>query len=129
MKLTPCPCQNGSIAYDDCCRPYHEGKLCPNALTLMRSRYSAYVLKKETYLRQSWHPITCPSQILDQENRKIHWVGLEILGFEVLSTQEARVEFIARFEQAGKKQKLHEISFFVCEAGRWLYVEGQQTEP
>ena len=26
----------------------------------MRSRYTAYVLRREDYLLQTWHPETCP---------------------------------------------------------------------
>ena len=36
----------------------------------------------------------------------------------------AEVEFVARYRVAGRAVRLHERSRFVCEAGRWLYVDG-----
>jgi len=37
------------------------------------------------------------------------------------------VEFVARWRDNGRGVRLHEISRFVREAGRWLYIDG--TEP
>ncbi len=34
-----------------------------------------------------------------------------------------KVEFVARFRIAGRAVRLHERSRFVCEGGRWFYVE------
>ena len=43
----PCPCDSGQT-YVDCCGPWHaglaQGLHAPTPETLMRSRYSAYVL-------------------------------------------------------------------------------------
>ena len=36
----------------------------------------------------------------------------------------ATVEFVARSKLAGRAHRLHEISRFVREDGRWLYVDG-----
>lgn len=44
-----CPCGSGdSLA--DCCGRYHDGAAAPCAQSLMRSRYSAYVLGNVDYL-------------------------------------------------------------------------------
>lgn len=34
------------------------------------------------------------------------------------------VEFVAHSKLGGRAQRLHEISHFVLEAGRWFYVDG-----
>jgi SEC-C motif domain protein len=34
------------------------------------------------------------------------------------------VEFVARYKVNGRAHRLHEISRFVREAGKWLYVDG-----
>jgi SEC-C motif-containing protein len=34
------------------------------------------------------------------------------------------VEFVARYKIGGRAHRLHEISRFVREEGRWLYVDG-----
>jgi SEC-C motif-containing protein len=51
--LPPCPC-DPLRPYAGCCGRYHAGALhlqAPDAETLMRSRYSAYVLGLADYLR------------------------------------------------------------------------------
>jgi SEC-C motif-containing protein len=59
--LTPCPC--GHTSYARCCGPLHEGGIASSAEALMRSRYSAYVLKREDYLLATWHPSTRPASL------------------------------------------------------------------
>ena len=49
----PCPC--GSLkSYERCCQKWHDGETPGDAETLMRSRYTAYVLKLEDYLRATY---------------------------------------------------------------------------
>ncbi len=43
MSVSVCPCGSGNLL-DACCGHYHAGHPAPDAQTLMRSRYSAYVL-------------------------------------------------------------------------------------
>jgi SEC-C motif-containing protein len=43
--------------------------------------------------------------------------------------ESATVEFIARHKTGGAPAvRLHEISRFVCEDGRWVYVDGEFPE-
>jgi len=71
-----CPCESG-LPFKLCCQPYIEHcSVTPTAETLMRSRYTAFVLLNEEYLRYSWHPDTCPKTIHLNENTK--WLGLKI---------------------------------------------------
>ena len=52
-KLEPCPCGGGAL--EKCCEPFISGaQHAVSAEQLMRSRYSAYVLGEENYLRASW---------------------------------------------------------------------------
>ena len=88
----------------------------------MRSRYTAYVESREDYLRATWHPRTCPTQILDPQSCK--WIGLNIVRY-TQQDAKATVEFIARYKIHGRAHQMHEISQFELEDGRWLYVEGQ----
>jgi SEC-C motif-containing protein len=60
--LTPCPCGNNA-GYARCCGPLHDGAVAQTAEMLMRSRYSAYVLKREDYLLATWHPSTRPANL------------------------------------------------------------------
>lgn len=88
----------------------------------MRSRYSAYVMHLEDYLLTTWHPDTRPAA-LDIANDASKWLGLEVKRHEEFA-DTATVEFIARYKIAGRAHRLHEISRFVREDGRWFYVDG-----
>lgn len=91
---------------------------------MMRSRYSAYVLKLEAYLLATWHPGTRPAALdLTHDNTK--WLGLEIKNHHTESAEQASVEFVARYKIGGRAARLHEISRFRREDGRWFYVDGE----
>ena len=119
----PCPCGSGA-QYAACCAPLHAGAApAASAEALMRSRYSAYVLKLEEYLLATWHPSTRPSE-LDLSADDSKWLGLEVKRHEVQDDSHATVEFVARYRIAGRGHRLHELSRFVREDGRWHYVDG-----
>lgn len=101
----------------------------------MRSRYSAYVLGLEDYLRSTWHPTTRPSTLELQANAT-RWLGLEVraasppieaVGANGQPLQRATVEFVARYRADGRGHRLHELSRFVFEADRWYYVDGDSA--
>ena len=91
----------------------------------MRSRYSAYVLGNTAYLKATWHPDYVPSdfQIVDQD--KTQWLGLNIKRYETSNANHATVEFVARYKINGRAYRLHEVSRFVREQGRWYYLDGE----
>ncbi|HSJ80118.1 MAG TPA: YchJ family metal-binding protein, partial [Thiobacillus sp.] len=60
MSGATCPCGSGR-KLETCCGTFHGGEIAPDAERLMRSRYSAYVLGLEAYLRATWHPATRPA--------------------------------------------------------------------
>jgi SEC-C motif domain protein len=120
-----CPC--GGTSYAACCEPCHRGIPAPDAAALMRSRYSAFVLKLEPYLLATWHPDTRPAS-LDLAGEDTHWLGLEVKRQVSDSESSAMVEFIARCKQNGRAHRLHEVSRFVRESGGWFYVDGKFTE-
>lgn len=89
----------------------------------MRSRYAAYVLGLEPYLLATWHTSTRPAELkLDEDPPR--WLGLSIKRHEVQDANNAIVEFVARYKIAGQAYRLHEISHFIREDGRWFYVGG-----
>ena len=119
--MARCPC--GSAGYASCCEPCHTGLNAPDALVLMRSRYSAYALKRADYLIATWHCSTRPAT-LDLAGDASRWLGLEIKRYTKQSEDYATVEFVARYKVAGRAHRLHELSRFVREDGRWFYVDG-----
>lgn len=121
----PCPC-GAPARYTLCCGRWHAGPQhlqAPDALALMRSRYSAYVRGLEDYLLATWHASTRPTPPVAAP-ANTQWLGLEVRHHEVLDADHARVEFVARSKRAGRATRLHENSSFVREDGRWWYVDG-----
>ena len=90
----------------------------------MRSRYSAYVLADEGYLRASWVKEQCPQDLNLEE--QVKWIKLEVLtgGASQQSDQIAQVEFKAWFIQHDNLLCIHEKSDFQQENDRWLYHSG-----
>lgn len=123
-----CPCGGGQ--YQNCCEPFHLGiAVAPSAEKMMRSRYSAYVLKNAPYLLDTWHDSTRPTETLFENDGDLKWTELKIKQFsKEPNATEAWVEFVAVFKISGKAHKLHEISSFVCEDGKWLYLDGEFPE-
>lgn len=124
MKKTSnqaCPC--GGNDYAACCGRYLDGGELPEtAEQLMRSRYSAYTLGREAYLQDSWHPSTRPNEPVVQDDG-VKWLGLEVRR-HVPQGDTATVEFVARYKVGGRAHRLHEVSRFVREEGRWFYMDG-----
>mgnify|MGYP002776411738 CR=1 FL=1 len=121
-KPLTCLCGSGNPA-NECCTPYHEGNPASTAEALMRSRYVAYALGLESYLLATWHSSTRPADLkLDEDPPR--WLGLTIKRHELQGKDRATVEFIARYKIGGRAYRLHEISRFIREDGRWLYIDG-----
>lgn len=120
--VTPCPCGRAA-AYAECCGRLHAGAAAADAEALMRSRYSAYVLGLEGYLLASWHASTRPPALNLGADAPPKWLGLEVKA-RTTDGDAATVEFVARCRIGGRAQRLHEVSRFVCEDGRWFYVDG-----
>lgn len=122
MNNPICPCGTEK-AFKQCCGIYISGEeIAPTAEALMRSRYTAYTLNDEAYLRSTWDERTCPKEhITHKETTK--WLGLEVKQ-HTTQGDEATVEFIARYKIAGKAHRLHETSRFVKFDGQWFYVDG-----
>lgn len=122
QKETPCPC--GSGLYEQCCgRFISRAEVPQTALELMRSRYSAYVLRDEAYLQATWYARSRPSMKLVADDEGLKWIGLEVRNHQHTG-DEATVEFIARYKTNGRAGRMHEVSRFVREEGQWFYVDG-----
>ena len=87
-----------------------------------RSRYSAFVLDELDYLLATWHASTRPGS-LTPNPPGLKWLGLEVRRHTVIDAEHSTVEFVARHKLGGRAERLHEISRFVREGGRWFYVD------
>jgi SEC-C motif-containing protein len=89
----------------------------------MRSRYSAFVLHLEDYLLATWHPSTRPTALNLGTTPQPKWLGLQVKA-HTATDNAASVEFVARCRVGGRAQRMHEVSRFVREDGRWYYLNG-----
>lgn len=122
----PCPCGSGK-KYKQCCAIYHKGALPPDALRLMKSRYSAYAAGQSAYIVKTTHPSN-PDFTTDIKKWKQEietfcdytaFNGLKILDF----IENGDTAYVA-FEASLSSGLLKEKSRFFKEEGRWLYVDG-----
>ena len=88
----------------------------------MRSRYTAFTRRDETHLLATWHPSTRPAALSLAGDTATKWIGLDVKRFEIHGPDSALVEFVARYKNGGRAQRLHEVSRFVREQGCWYYV-------
>ena len=141
LPADPCPCgrlalggPGGSkgkgtapLAYAHCCGRYlpapgADAAPAPDAESLMRSRYTAFVSERADYLQATWHPGTRPAALDFEPGAR--WMGLQVRSHRATGEDRAEVEFVARYRVGGRAVRLHETSRFVREDGRWLYVDG-----
>jgi SEC-C motif-containing protein len=133
LPSQPCPCgrqaNKRALTYAQCCSRYldhFDAAPAPDAESLMRSRYTAFVLERAEYLRATWHSGHRPVSIEFDPGAK--WLGLEVRAHRQMDDTHAEVEFVARQKPAGSPAvRLHERSRVVREAGRWFYVDGDAT--
>ncbi|MFD4630463.1 YchJ family protein [Streptomyces sp. NPDC058284] len=125
---TPCPCGHPET-YERCCGRLHRGEAAATTPEeLMRSRYSAFAVRDESYLLRTWHPRTRPPRV--EFDPALRWTGLEIgatsegTAFHTTGT----VTFRARYTDGGRPDSLHEKSRFERLDGAWVYVDGTFIE-
>jgi len=119
----PCPCGSRQ-KYKKCCRRYHLGALAPDALTLMKSRYSAYAFEQADYIIATTHP-SSPEYTDDTAQWKKEIVAFgrhtEFIRLEIVEHTPKEKEAFVHFKAHLSSGILEEKSRFVFEKGRWLY--------
>ena len=125
-KLKQCPC-NSKTPYATCCGRYHKGNIhAPTAESLMRSRFSAYVLNNAKYVYRTWDKETRPPLKILKEDNLQKFIHLEIIASTEGSIHDETgiVEFIASYKTGDNNdtQQHHENSYFIKQKNRWLYV-------
>ncbi len=120
-----CPCGT-QATFEDCCQPYIlNHKKAPTAESLMRSRYTAYVLQNSEYLLKTWHPKKRPASV-DFSNESANWQRLEIVSIQKggIKDQRGVVEFKAYYFLDGAEHVMKEISRFKKDNNTWFYLDG-----
>lgn len=122
-----CPCHSGK-PYALCCEPYHKGLLPKKAVTLMRSRYSAYALGLPDYIISTTHPAN-PQAVKDLAAWKKQILDFsshtQFQGLDILEDEEkppiAFVTFKATLLQDNQDASFTETSEFEIWDGKWTY--------
>jgi len=126
MQPEPCPC-GSTLPFDSCCGPLLAAQRhAATAEQLMRSRYTAYVTRNAAYLNATWHPDTRPVSLDLDSQPSPRWTGLKLLHTTagLAGDSQGTVEFVARYKLNGRAHRIHEVSRFVREHGRWFYLAG-----
>jgi SEC-C motif-containing protein len=125
-----CYCKSGK-SFNKCCKLFLDNKKEPSSpLELMRSRYTAYVLKNIDYLIKTTYPENrklYPKNELQEWAESSHFFNLEIIN----SNQKddfGTVEFKAYYEYKKDIYIHHEYSTFIKENGVWYFEEGNVFE-
>ncbi len=129
--ISGCPCKSGK-SYEECCKPFHQGKLPETALKLMRSRYAAYALCMPDYIIHTTHP-----ESPEFRSDRVQWsktisafcANTEFKDLKILHSEDgesfATVTFYAHLIQNHKDASFTEKSYFEKVKGRWLYRRGR----
>ncbi|MBD3790966.1 MAG: SEC-C domain-containing protein [Campylobacterales bacterium] len=123
----PCPCGSHK-KYKKCCALYHKGALAPDALALMKSRYSAYATGNAEYIINTTHP-----ENPDYSEERRSWKNdidlfskhTEFLGLKIIEFIDGKEEAYVTFEASLSSGMLTEKSRFLKRGNVWLYVDGE----
>ena len=124
MESKKCFCDTG-LLFENCCGLYlNDNQKAPSALTLMRSRYSAYATHNADYLMETTY---ISERKYYSKSEILRWaVSNKWQKLEILSSSENTVEFKAYFLDSDNKPQTHyEFSTFKFENGAWYYLDGK----
>jgi|TARA_B110000902_G_scaffold234813_1_gene279682 SEC-C motif-containing protein len=121
-----CFCGN-KLTFERCCQPIINGEVdAINAEELMRSRFTAYVVKNYHYILQTYvsdkRTKLTISKLLDSA-QDTQWLSLKVLAHHS-QKNTAQVEFKAYYQIHNVYYVMHELSGFIFESGKWVYNSG-----
>jgi len=123
----PCPC-GSKIKYKLCCQKYHKGAHPKDALSLMKSRYSAYAVGDIKYIIKTTHPENPEYQEpLERWQKSIENFCKEnsFLALEIESFLEDKEYAFVTFKAYLSEGVLYEKSRFIQNRGLWFYLDGE----
>ena len=132
MKFDKCPCGSGNL-FKECCQGVVAGEQKANtAEQLMRSRYTAYVMKNVDYLIETTHPESRTPDLtksIRKWMKQVEWLKLHVVATEGGGELDefGHVEFIAEYIANTGPGRHHECSAFEKLDETWYYV-GEEDE-
>ena len=124
-----CHCGSNKT-YQTCCKPYHDlTKNIPTPEALLRTRFSAYVLKLTSFIQSTMLP---PALLQFDENviktGFTKYIKLTILDQQIISPdKEATITFEVSYQEHPHDsitQKFLETSIFKKVNKKWFYIDG-----
>lgn len=120
-----CHCCSGK-AFKDCCQPVIKDCNAAHPEQLMRSRFSAYVIRNYEYVLGTYSPQQrkhLSLQDLSDSAVGTKWCSLEIITSS-MNGNDGSVEFIATYAIDAEFFSMHEISSFEKQGSNWYYTTG-----
>lgn len=128
--MEKCPCGLNK-SYEKCCGLLISGEeQAKTAVSLMRSRYSAYVKGEVAYIMETTHPERREEndeRVIKNWSLKSQWHGLDIIKKEkgTANDDDGKVEFVAKYTQKGIRKEHHERALFKKEGDIWYFYDAE----
>jgi SEC-C motif-containing protein len=126
----PCPCGSGG-KFGGCCLPIlKKEKPAADAEQLMRSRFSAHVVRNFEHLHRTHLESSKEPYVADPEAGGTNWTRLKIHSHEKSPKPGfATVDFTAYYQEADAEKALHEKAEFQNIEGTWYYIRALRQGP
>ncbi len=126
----PCPCGSGQT-FGACCRPLlKKEQPAPDAERLMRSRFTAHVLRDFEHLHRTVLETAKEPYVADPEAGGTDWTRLVIHSHEKAAKPDfATVDFTAYYQEGDVEKALHEKAEFRRVEGTWYYTRPLRQGP
>ena len=112
-----CPCGSGK-KYKKCCQIFHKGYIAKDCLSLMKSRYSAFVIGDIQYI------INTSTFQNDFDDLKSFSYNCQFNKLEILEFSYDTVTFKVIIFCNGVDNSFIEKSYFIKKDGKWYYSGG-----
>lgn len=124
----PCPCGK-PLPYEKCCGQYIDASILPpDPETLMRSRYTAFVLGKIDYLAKTMKGKALKNfnfEGLESWLSQVTWQRLTVIKSKMKTNIHGFVWFEARYLEKDIPKMICEKSEFKKIEGKWFYIDGK----
>jgi SEC-C motif-containing protein len=127
---SPCPCGSGQT-FAACCEAVIAGRRpAATAEELMRSRFTAHVVRDFLYLHRTYLPTAHRPYVEEPDAPKVPWTRLVIHSHGIGSKPNtAYVDFSAYFQGERAEEAMHEKSEFQQIDGRWFFSRSVREGP
>jgi len=125
-----CPCGSGQT-FGACCRPLLKREQpAPDAERLMRSRFTAHVLRDFEHLHRTVLETAKEPYVPDPEAGGTNWTRLAIHSHEKAAKPDfATVDYTASYQEGDVEKALHEKAEFQRVEGTWYYTRPLRQGP